>query len=126
MREASISPSRTLQQQRSKYSLGLPRVAQPRLSVLKALTPQQVPSNAGLFLLSWTLTQQVSLDIGIAGRNVIGLAQNVFPGLFISDSLWNVLSKQTYSNFIMVDAWPENKRLTALVVAINKYLNSAY
>ena len=93
MREASISPSRILRRQRSEYSLGLPRVAQPRLSILKALTPQQVLSDAGLFSLSWTLTQQVSLDIGIAGRNVISLAQNVFPGLFISNSLWNVLSK---------------------------------
>jgi hypothetical protein len=63
------------------------------------------------------------LDIGIAGRNVIDLTQNVFPGLFISDSLWNVLSKQTYSNFITIDAWPKDKRLTALVVAINKYFN---
>jgi len=68
----------------------------------------------------------VSLDIGIAGRNVIDLAQNVFPGLFISDSLWNALSKQTYSDFITIDAWPKDKRLTALVVAINRYFNSAY
>jgi hypothetical protein len=49
--------------------------------------------------------------MGTAGRNIIDLAQNVFSGLFISDSLWNALSKQT-SNFITIDTWLKDKRLT--------------
>lgn len=87
MLETSISPSRALRRRRSEYSLATQDSVAS--SILKVLTPQQVPSDAGLFLLPWALTQLVSLDIGIAGRNVIDLAQNIFRGLFISDSLWS-------------------------------------
>lgn len=93
-----------------------------RDQLLKLKTQRPNP-DAGLFLLSWTLTQQAGSSFGVAGKSIIDLAEKVFPKLFNSSSLWDALSKTTYPNFIMIDAWPEDRRLTAFVVAINKYFS---
>jgi hypothetical protein len=92
---------------------------------LEKLQSKRPNPNASPFLLSWTLTQQAGSSFGIAGKSIIDLAQSVFPELFVSKSLWGVLSKETYPNFIMIDAWPTDRRLTALVVAINRYFASS-
>ncbi|KAN0075774.1 PLC-like phosphodiesterase, TIM beta/alpha-barrel-containing domain containing protein [Elaphomyces granulatus] len=88
-----------------------------QLGKLKAQRPNP---DSGLFLLSWTLTQQAGTSLGIVGKSIIDLAQQVFPRLFNSNSLWDAMSSNTYPNFIMIDAWSPDTRLAAFVVAINK------
>ena len=87
-----------------------------QLAKLKAQRPNP---DSGLFLLSWTLTQQAGTSLDIVGKSIIDLAQQVFPNLFNSNSLWDAMSPNTYPNFIMIDAWPQDMRLTAFVVAMN-------
>jgi hypothetical protein len=87
---------------------------------LAKLKAQRTNPDSGLFLLSWTLTQQAGTSLGIVGKSIINLAQQVFPRLFNSNSLWDAMSPRTYPNFIMIDAWPQDMRLTAFVVAINR------
>jgi hypothetical protein len=87
---------------------------------LAKLKAQRTDPDSGLFLLSWTLTQQAGTSLGIVGKSIIDLAQQVFPRLFNSNSLWDAMSPRTYPNFIMIDAWPQDMRLTAFVVAINR------
>jgi hypothetical protein len=87
---------------------------------LQKMQQQRPNPDAAPFLLSWTLTQQSPQDIDIVGRSIIDLAQTVFPDLF-TNKFWGALSRDTYPNFIMIDAWSPDRRLAALVVAINKY-----
>jgi len=91
---------------------------------LAKLKAQRPTPNSGLFLLSWTLTQQGGTSFDIVGKSIIDLAQQVFPRLFNSNSLWDAMSHNTYPNFIMIDAWSPDMRLTAFVVALNKYFTS--
>jgi hypothetical protein len=90
-----------------------------QLAKLKAQRPNP---DSGLFLLSWTLTQQL-VDIFDA-ESIIDLAQQVLPRLFNSNSLWDAMNNNTYPNFIMIDAWPPDTRLAAFVVAINQHFTS--
>jgi hypothetical protein len=55
-----------------------------QLAKLKAQRPNP---DSGLFLLSWTLTQQL-VDI-LDAESIIDFAQQVFPMLFNPNSLWD-------------------------------------
>lgn len=85
---------------------------------LGKMTVQRPSPDAGLFLLSWTLT---TLDPRAS-------APTAHAALF--QRLWPACTKQSFPNFIMVDAIGNNDNLNhgnvaALSMAINHYFNAA-
>jgi len=81
---------------------------------LAKLKQQRTSPDSGLFLLSWTLTTG-------ATTSIIDKAQDVYPRMFQSQSVWDACSTNTYPNIIMIDAVSTDQRLTAFTIAINRY-----
>lgn len=76
---------------------------------LGKLTLQRPSRGSNMFLLSWTLTQ-LALSI-IANGKAVNRA--------LVEKLWPVLTMDTYPNVISVDAYPSNRDIAALSMAIN-------
>ncbi|KAJ9414848.1 hypothetical protein FOXG_14792 [Fusarium oxysporum f. sp. lycopersici 4287] len=76
---------------------------------LTKMKKQRTSPESRMFLLSWFLTQRLNpviLNAKQANRALIEL-------------LWPRMSPSTYPNLISVDAYPENRDLAALAMAIN-------
>ena len=85
---------------------------------LGKMASQRRSPNSGLFLLSWTLTTLDPRDD----------APQAHAALF--QRLWPALNKQTFPNFILLDAIGNsdnlnNRNVAALSMAINHYFNDA-
>lgn len=76
---------------------------------LGKLTLQRQSRGSEMFLLSWTLTQ--------LGLSVIENGKAVNRAL--AEKLWPVMTIDTYPNIISVDAYPANRDIAALSMAIN-------
>jgi hypothetical protein len=76
---------------------------------LTKMREQRFSSDSSMFLLSWTLTQRL--------HSVIGNAKHANRALI--ELLWPAMSPLTYPNIIGVDAYPANRDLAALAMAIN-------
>jgi hypothetical protein len=73
----------------------------------------------GIFLLSWTLTQNAGDIINFAFASILDLAAKANPALY--NSLWINMNQEQYPNVLMVDAFPKNGDVTAMALAINYY-----
>ncbi|KAF4493512.1 PLC-like phosphodiesterase [Fusarium agapanthi] len=76
---------------------------------LAKMKKQRKSPKSKMFLLSWFLTQRMSPVI----RNA------VMANRALIELLWPAMSASTYPNIISVDAYPDNRDLAALAMAIN-------
>jgi len=88
---------------------------------LGKLRNERKDPDSKFFLLSWTLTQQAGSSLGVPGRGIMAMADQVFPRMFERNTVWRALSKKTYPNVIMVDSLSPDSRLRAFALAINRY-----
>jgi hypothetical protein len=95
---------------------------------ISKMQTQRASPDSDPFLLSWTLTLQLGTSIGIVGSSIIDLAQRVLPELYGTPAeptagVWSFMNKNTYPNVILIDAWPNDQRVTDLCMAVNRYFN---
>jgi hypothetical protein len=82
---------------------------------LEKLKTRRTSPTSEMFVLSWTLTQGAdNLLESIVGNGAA--ANRALPEL-----LWPATSSRTYPNILFVDAYPDNRDIAALAMAINLY-----
>ncbi|KAF2820997.1 PLC-like phosphodiesterase [Ophiobolus disseminans] len=79
---------------------------------LKKLQTQRINNTSEMFVLSWTLTQKDIVSESIVENGEA--ANRALPEL-----LWPALSTKTYPNILYIDAYPSNRDVAALAMAIN-------
>jgi len=86
---------------------------------LKKLNSNRPSPRSELFLLSWTLTQNVADVVNFVFASILDLAAKANPVLY--EDLWINLNSESYPNVLVVDGYPSYGDLAALAMAINYY-----
>ncbi|KAF8854965.1 PLC-like phosphodiesterase [Acephala macrosclerotiorum] len=78
---------------------------------------QRPSSQSRMFLLSWTLTQNIGDILNPLFASILDLAAKANVAVY--KWLWDNMSSESYPNVVMVDGFEANGDLVALVMAIN-------
>jgi hypothetical protein len=82
---------------------------------LAKLKARRMSPTSEMFVLSWTLTQGTNNLL----ESIVGNGEGANRAL--PELLWPATSTRTYPNILYVDAYPANRDIAALAMAINLY-----